>query len=180
MYNGKYNHRRRRSRWVKKAVILCAIAVMTFGLVGGTLAYLFTTTEDVSNTFTPPEIGVVINESFVNDQDVVKENVTITNTCEFPGYIRAAYVAYFENNGKIHPTVPVLDEDLGSNWTDKQDGWYLYNSVVPAEGTTENFINSLKLADGQIIPEGYKLVVDVLAEVVQERPAQAINDIWGY
>lgn len=192
MNNGKYT-RKRRLRWRKEFVLLCSIAILLIGMVGGSLAYLFMGTDAVTNTFTAPDIGVTIPEDFKNG-DTEKKDVKVTNSCDFEVYVRASYVAYFvavdddgniikDANGNtiVHPSTPSLNININTNdWvpSGNNDGYYVYKTTVAAGATTNNFINSASLAG--TAPDGYTLVIDVIGEVVQANPAEAKTQVWGY
>ncbi len=183
MYQGKHIRTlapktRRRLRWRQDFALICAIAVLLVGMIGGTVAYLIATTEPVQNTFTPAGSGIEINETF--DQ-VTKTNVTVTNQSDYPVYIRATYVAYWvsDTDGSILGEAPTL---TGSgvntdNWTFRsEDGYWYYNQIVAASATTSNFINEFSAS----AKEGYHLVIDVIAESVQAEPQDAVRDVWGF
>lgn len=186
MNNGKYV-RKRRLRWRKEFVLICSIAILLIGMVGGSLAYLFMSTDAVTNTFTAPNIGIDIPEDF-QDGNTEKKNVKVKNNCDFEVYARATYVAYWAKteNGvtTVHPTAPKVEVNINTtDWSPsgKNDGYYVYNTTVAAGVTTNNFINSAKLAANENAPEeGYTLVIDVIAEVVQANPAEAKTQVWGY
>lgn len=181
MINGKY-HRKRRLRWRREFVLVCSIVLLLIGMVGGSLAYLFMSTDPVTNTFTAPNIDVTIPEDFENG-DTEKKNVYVKNSCDFEVYARATYVAYWQNQQtlEIYPEIPVVAVTHGSGWEKQSDGYWLYNQKVAANSQTATpFIVLAKLADGQTAPEGYKLVIDVIAEVVQANPAEARTQLWGY
>ena len=179
MNNGKYT-RKRRLRWRKEFVLLCSIAILLIGMVGGSLAYLFMGTDAVTNTFTAPDIGVTIPEEFNGEK---KENVKVTNSCDFPVYARATYVVYWlDENGNVVPTKPLEDIDytitLGSDWISNGDYWY-YNKLLGARKTSNNFIDICQETDSDNAI-AYKLVVDVIGEVVQAEPKAAVQELWGF
>lgn len=179
MNNGKYT-RKRRLRWRKEFVLLCSIAILLIGMVGGSLAYLFMNTDAVTNTFTAPEIGVTIPENFNGDK---KENVKVTNSCDFPVYARATYVVYWlDEEGNVVPTQPVEDTDytisIGSNWNKSGDYWY-YNQLLGADKTSTDFIVLCQETETDNA-KAYKLVVDVIGEVVQAEPEAAVTELWGF
>lgn len=181
MYNGKFNKKNRRLRWRREFVLLCSILVLLIGMVGGTLAYLITNTDPVTNTFTAPEIDVTIPEDF-DDGDKVKSNVKVKNQCDFEVYARATYVAYWQNaSGEVYSETPDVSVEIGASWTNMSDGYYLYGSKVAAGAETGYFIVTAQLAEGETAPSSdYTLVIDVIGEVVQAEPEQAIKDVWGY
>ena len=85
-----YHGKRARKRPLARPVLLALSLVLVLGLsVGGTLAYLVTSTGPVTNTFTPGEVKTEIKEEFAND---IKENVYVTNTGTVDAYIRAQIV----------------------------------------------------------------------------------------
>lgn len=178
MNNGKYT-RKRRLRWRKEFVLACSIAILLIGMVGGSLAYLFMGTDAVTNTFTAPEIGVTIPETFDKD---VKKDVKVTNACDFPVYARATYVVYWlDEKGNVVPIQPVKDIDytisIGDDWEQDVDYWY-YNKLLGAGKTSSDFIvlcQETKTDNAK----AYKLVVDVIGEVVQAEPVDAVTELWG-
>ncbi len=189
MYQGKHTRkavssskpkRRRRPLFRKEFVVLCSVLVLLIGMVGGSLAYLVTNTEDVKNTFTPPTVDVDVTESFDGN---VKKNVKFQNTSDFPVYMRATYAAYWVKDGTddapvVYPEAPVLTSTFGSDWgTQKEDGYYYYNKIVAEDAWSTDFIVSMK-ASNEV--EGYHLVVDVIVETVQASPEQAVMDVWGF
>ncbi len=181
MYQGKHIRtpkpkRHRRLRWHKEFLTLCSVLVLLIGVVGGTLAYLVTNTAPVTNTFTPATSGIDIPEDFKGE---VKKDVKVENKSDYPVYARATYVAYWvSEDGSVLPEVPTLT-GRGINTTDwtyrTEDGYWYYNKILPAGGTTSNFINEFTAGK----KDGCHLVIDVIAETVQAEPKQAVIDVWG-
>ena len=110
MYQGKFTNsaasgstprRKRRLSWRKEFVLACSAIVLLIGFAGGSLAYLFTHTDSIRNTFTPAEVDVTIQEAFDHQK---KENVKFQNTGDVPVYMRARLVInWTDANGKIVP-----------------------------------------------------------------------------
>lgn len=186
MYQGKYTNnvtgnaprRKRRLRWNRQFVLLVSVVALMVGMVVGSLAYLFTSTGPVQNTFTPALPEVTIPEDFNKE---IKKDVKVQNNSDFKAYVRATYTVYWlDAAGNVDATVPTSAYSIEINTTDwkKLDGVYYYTKgAVDADGTTSNFINSCAPTDSA--PAGYQLVVDVSAEVVQAVPTQAVIDVWG-
>ena len=126
----------------KKTVLLLAMVVLILaGAVGGTLAYIVTSSGPVQNTFTPAHVTCAVEESdFVDGTSTIKNNVTIRNTGNTSAYIRAAVVAnWCDASSKILAPQPVTLERpiLGDGWSrNTTDGYYYYSSSVPAGGST--------------------------------------------
>lgn len=179
MYNGKYNNRKRRLRWNKQFVLLVSILALLVGVVGGSLAYLFTNTTPVKNTFTPGKVACKINEDF---NRTTKSNVTVQNTGNTDAYIRARVVVTWQDEkGNVYPATPAAGTDYsityGSDWTSK-DGYYYYNSTVAPGNSTGNLIVSCTSKGTE--PTGYTLHVEILADAIQSSPASAAKEAWGY
>ena len=88
----------------------------------------------------PDEIEVEVEDQVVG---AVKQDVTITNTGNSPGYVRAAIIGYWVNN-KGDVTMPWLESDgefdWGNEWSQYwkkgSDGFYYYLRPVPAKTAT--------------------------------------------
>lgn len=171
------NNKKRRLRWRKEFVLVCAIAVLLLGTVGGTLAYLIAQTGAITNVFTAPNVEVTVPETFDGTE---KKDVKVQNSCDFAVYARATYVAYWQDAaGNIYPDNPDLDISINEeDWVQVGSHWY-YKKTLAAGAASPNFINSAKLAEGATAPEGYHLVIDVIGEVVQADPIEAVQDVWG-
>lgn len=172
MKYGKYsnNNKKRRLRWNKQFVLLVSIATLLVGIVGGSLAYLFTNTDPVVNTFVPGEVKIEINEP--GWDGTIKNNVTLTNTGNVPAYIRARIVVTWQNDaGEIYHQAPGADDYTvtwhpDGGWTGSGNGWYTTTDKIPAGEETPILFTNCK-PDVQAPEEGYFLVVDVIAEAIQ-------------
>lgn len=180
MYNGKYN-RKRRLRWKREFVLTCSVVILVLGMVGGSLAYLFTNTAPVENTFTPPTIEVEVTEGF---DEVVKTNAGVKNTSSFNAYVRATYAIFWQNEaGDVYGEAPELGTDysltMGNNWVKVSDGYCYYTagSVAPNAVAADLIVKCERL--NTPAPEGYHMVVDVIGELIQAEPADAVTEIWG-
>lgn len=154
-----------------KRILLLAlvVAILACG-VGGTIAYLITNTGSVVNTFQPAYVTSSVNEPEWRDGNTTKSNVTITNTGNVSAYIRAAIVITWKDKyGNTMPEVPGSGDyslTIGSDWTLGSDGYYYYNSVVAAKGTTKNLINSCSPIYTNYT-DGRKLCVEVIGSAIQ-------------
>lgn len=189
MYQGKFTNsaasgstprRKPRLSWRKEFVLACSAIVLLIGFAGGSLAYLFTHTDSITNTFTPAEVDVTIQEKF--DHQKKKENVKFKNKGDVPVYMRARLVInWTDANGKIVPQpegYSFTKEGLpGTNWV--QNGtYYYYTKAVPAGESTTNLVDSITATTPKD-PE-YYLLVDVLVETIQATPTDAVTAAWGF
>lgn len=173
MYKGNYSsrnkNRKRRLRWHKEFVLLMSVVVLLVGVAGGSLAYLFTNSDPVTNTFLPANVDSVPVES-MNAGKTEKTNIGAKNTSNIPAFLRATISYHWENAaGQILAETPsvTIDETLGETI-----GWfkvgeiYYYKNVVPADTAVSTYFISSISVNGTA-PEGYHLVVDVLTEAIQ-------------
>ena len=64
MYRNKHSRRRRRSAFGIKAFVLSlAVSLMVFSLIGGSLAWLMTSTDPIVNVFTYGDIRITLTET---------------------------------------------------------------------------------------------------------------------
>lgn len=170
-------------------ICLLLTVVMT---IGGTVAYLFTSSQDVQNTFDPARVG---NHIVEDNNGTTKEDVKVQNSVKndttnvVDAYIRATYVVNWKDSTGTY-LIPAKSTDyvveFGSNWVKGSDGFYYYkNSVAPGE-YTDVFIESLRIADGVSAPEsGYTLNVEILSQSVQAKGTNADGKTpfelaWGF
>ena len=176
-YTGKYTRKRRFSG--KSLALLVSALVLSFAMVGGTLAWLTAGADAITNNLNVPVPGIDIDEDFDGS---VKENVGITNTGDIPLYVRLRLVINFQHKpdpeeGQVPAVAPVAAEQGknieiqwsgNENWVQGSDGYYYYRLPLAPESSTAPLINSIKPLPGADIPEGYDLDVQVLAQYVQK------------
>ncbi len=174
----------------KQPVALVALLVLLCCTVAGTLAYLVTSTNSVTNTFTPASVSTAVDETFKNG---VKSDVKIQNTGNIDAYIRATVIVNWANDaGEISGTpVKTTDYTIAYNTNDwyqdtKTDYWYCTTAVpskeqvtVEEDSFTPILITECKLAEGATVPDGYHLQVTILADGIQSKPADAVIQAWG-
>lgn len=195
-------------RWKKSAIFLVSLMLILSAAVGGTLAYLITKTDPVSNTFNPTEVTSWVDE---DTKDGIKSNVTIKNTGDVSAYIRAAVViTWRDEDGNVYGQVPVACETPGcdhesescnadylityfdgnSGWVQRDsDGFYYYIQPVEAGDSTEALIESCEALRELVIGEGddqvtYRLSVEIIGSAVQAEGADSkgnkpIELAWG-
>lgn len=165
----------------KRLVLLITSLSILFVLaVGTTLAYLFTQTEPIVNTFTPSTVGIDIDEKIDKN---VKENVKIKNTGDIDVYVRAiVVVSWKDKDGNVYATAPVEGTDYNATWT--KDGWvekdgvYYYTSPVKPGEYTGILLTECKPVEDEEAPEGYNLSVEILSSAIQAEPTDAVEDAW--
>lgn len=159
----------------KKSILLVTmVALLLTFAVGGTVAYLFTQTKSITNTFTPTTPGVDVEDKVEGN---VKKDVVVTNTSDFDAYIRVAVVANWCNeNGEI---VEAWNDygSLGvssSEWV-RIDDYYYHKAPVKAGDKVTLFTN---YDAGKAPVDGAHLVMDIVAQCIQAKPTSAVTDTW--
>lgn len=170
-------------RSTRKLLITIALAVLVLAIsCGVTLAYLYTETTPVQNTFTAGKVDTEIVEDF---DGTVKQNVAIKNTGNVPSYIRVMLVFTWssEDGSLVYPTTPVAGTDYeiaygnSAFWKQGVDGYWYYTAPVNAGDSTANLIDSVKMVEGKA-PDGYYLSVEVIASSIQTTPTDAVVNSW--
>ena len=158
-------------RTAKSSALIIALALILVLAVGGTVAYIFTQTDPVINTFTPTEAKITVDEETSNNQ---KTSITVVNNSTgVPVYIRVALVAnMIDDEGNVTGAADVPTFTLGKDWIKGSDGYYYYTEPVPVGGSTGNLLKSQMILD-----ENMQVVV--LADAIQAMPKQDVIDAWG-
>lgn len=181
------NFEKRTTKGAKtKSILLTASVFLLLAvLIGGTLALLIDTTNDVTNTFDLVEIPNEVIETFDGE---TKSNVSIknSNTQGEPAYIRAVIVVTWAEvdangsaTGTVYSTVPVPGVDYtmtmgtSANWVKGVDGyWYYKMPVASGQNTDTLIVSCVTIVDGETgvspnQPEGYVLSVEIAAQSIQ-------------
>lgn len=160
-----------------KALIVAALAVVILtAAVGGTMAWLSTQTQDLTNTFVPAKVTCAVVEDFTDK--TTKKDVRIQNTGTTDAYIRAMIVANWctADSKVVKTATPTYVGLPGSGWVE-HDGFYYYTQPVAPNQTTSMLFT--KCEQGTV-PEGADhLEVNIICQAVQSTPANAVTEAWG-
>ena len=183
----------------KKSIIIASVMLLLLATVGTTLAYIFTETKPVENTFNPSKVSCAVVENngtpvtgSVTDTGNVKENVQIKNTGDTDAYIRVEVVVNWmdEAGTKVWATKPVEGADgdytitynLSNGWFNGGDGFYYYSKTISPEKLTTILINEAKqLKSAPQTPDGiqYYLSIEIVASAIQSTPETVVENHWG-
>ena len=174
MYNGSHVSPRKKSGGPRRPLLLLASLVLLLALaVGGTVAWLNSSSGPVTNTMIPGQVPITINETF---NGTTKSGVTVTNKGNIDAYIRVAIVANAvdENGNIIAGTAPSYTVDE-TKWQ-LLDGYYYYKGAVKPDRTTEQlFKGDVKVTGGEL---------NILAESIQVlggiNGQTASANAWGH
>lgn len=171
---GKRNPKRPGGRLAAMTVATVLLLALT---VGGTVAWLTSKTNDITNTFTPSKVTCEVQESF---DGKVKTNVNVKNTGDTTAFIRVKLVTYRTNDDGEHigGTAELPGINFGVNWF-SFGGYYYYKLPVVPGGQTDNLINSITLTETYDDADGGHQAIDVMAEAIQSQPEAAVKEAWG-
>lgn len=178
------------------ALLVCLLLTVAIA-VSGTIAYLFTSTDPVVNTFVPVTPGIEIPEYM---HETIKENATIQNTGDVDSYLRAKIVVTWQNDkGEVYHEAPELNihytMQIGANWV--RNGKYYYYTKVTAPGqpaVIKDANGEIKYGEGidaadmlivkaevisQAPVDGYTLHIEILGQAIQADPKEAVMEAWG-
>lgn len=201
---------------------ICAVMGIIIVSVSGVLivrAYLTAKTNDKINPFAPmtytnTEVSEPEHE-FSSTQDINKD-ITVAKSAKVknlagsdkkPVFIRVAltYSVYDENGVNVTSEYPIqgyeFPNGLGTGWTQKNDGYYYYNAIVPPGGETNEIFAPvdpevksprLKVLLDKDLPTTYRIEVNVIADTVQavatdsskwtasDYTAAEVNKVWNH
>ena len=161
----------RARRTAKSSALIIALALILVLAVGGTVAYIFTQTGPVINTFTPADAKITVDEQTSSNQKT--EIIVKNNSTGVPVYIRVALVAnMIDKDENVTGAANVPTFTPGDNWIVGNDGYYYYTEPVPVGGSTGNLLQSPMTLD-----ENMQVVV--LADAIQAEPTTAVTQAWG-
>lgn len=178
-------------RGKRRGLILALIVCLCSILSVASLAYLFTSTSPVENTFEKTHVACEVVETF---DGTVKSDVQIQNTGSVQSYIRAAVVVTWvpagedsaAASGSVTARKPVAGTDYtieyaaaDSGWVKGTDGYWYYTVPVDPNNSTQTLIESCRLAQGAAPPAGYRLSVEIVASAIQSTPVEAVLDSWS-
>lgn len=171
---GKFS-KGRRSRGTKVLPLLLALVLLT-GTVAGTLAYLFTNTDPVVNTFTPASVPNVPEEKF---DGFTKTEIKVKVEGNIAAYVRVKLVTYRvdDNGNHIGGTATIPTFTLGENWFEK-DGYYYYAKPVEPGKTSGNLLGTSITLEKYTDADGGKQVIEVISESIQSVPTSTVESVW--
>lgn len=168
-------------------ICLLLAVVMT---VGGTLAYLFTSTTPVENTFNPAKVGNHVEET---NSGTTKTDVKIENSIKgetddeiVDAYIRATYIVTWQKTEDgVKYMLPADDGDytvelnldnsaagdVPGKWVAFGDYYYFTGIVAPGK-VTDILIKSIAPVSSKA-PEGYALNVEIISQSIQAEGTDA-------
>ena len=174
---GKRTSKRPTGRLAAMALATVLLLALT---IGGTVAWLTSKTNDITNTFTPSKVMCAVSEIFYGDTGV-KSNVNVTNVGDTDAFIRVKLVTYRTNAERKHigGVAEVPKFTPGDGWVKYGDYYYYTKPVAPNAQPEKALIDNIQLTSGYTDADGGYQAMDVMAEAIQSQPAQAVGEAWG-
>lgn len=183
----------------KKSIIITSIIFLLLVTVGTTLAFVFTETDPIENTFLPSKVSCAVVEAdgapvsgAIVETGKTKTNVRIKNTGDTAAYIRVAVVINWtsEDGSRVWAIDPIRNTDyeisynLDDGWFKGSDGFYYYSKIVSPDKLTNILIEHAALKNGVTPPIGtdntqYYFSVEIIASAIQSTPAATVFKQWG-
>lgn len=174
----------------RRTASVIALALAGLLAIGGTVAFLVDSSNEVRNTFTPAAVKTDIRETFIGS---VKSKVQIENLQEsaanIPAYIRAKVVVNWAtaDGGNVYGVAPVLGVDytdwtagaVGNGWI-AGGGYYYWPSPVDPGEFTGFLIEEIAVSSDVTPPSGYVLSVEILTEAVQAEGGRMVDGSFVY
>lgn len=177
-------------------VLLVSLSLILVVGVGVTLAYVFASTGNVVNTFTPSHVSCAVVEMNNNSQETTqvsagkvenltsKQEVQIKNTGDTEAYIRAAIIVTWKKaDGTVYAKSPVENVDYimqlnltPDGWVLGADGYYYYTKPVAAGATTGMLISS---ATAGTDLDGYYISIEIVASAIQSNLGNDAQSAWA-
>ena len=189
MYKGKYEDKHREEaaapasektlRTGRVTAIVMATVLLLALAIGGTVAWLSTNDEPITNTFTPSKVVCEVTEKF---NGTVKSDVNVQNTGDIDAFIRVKLVTYRTNDAGDHigGTAELPRFELGDNWVKYGDYYYYTKPVAPNRAPVTNLTkSSMTLKGNYDDADGGNQAIDVMAEAIQSVPEAAVQAAWG-
>lgn len=177
-------------------VLLVSLSLILVVGVGVTLAYVFASTGNVVNTFTPSKVACAVVEMNNNSQETTqvsagkvenltsKQEVKIKNTGDTEAYIRAAIIVTWKKaDGTVYAKSPVENVDYimqlnltPDGWVLGADGYYYYTKPVAAGDMTGMLISS---ATAKTTTGEYSVSIEIVASAIQSNLGNDAQSAWA-
>ena len=154
---------------LKTAIFILSVILVL--LCGTTFALMYRQTQELNNQLEAAFVACTVGEDF---DGVKKDSITVKNTGNIDAYLRVCLVSYWVD-GEGH----IISKPSQILALSKADGWiagtgnvYYYSKpIAPGDSTPNLLAAALNLENLQ--------VVEVFADAIQSKPAEAVTDSWG-
>lgn len=163
----------------KKILSVFVLLSLSFLLLQQSSAFLeWVSEKPVINLFILNKPEHQIDEKFDGE---IKEDITVENTGSIDVYVRVLLSPQWtweDEDGQKHVDIEPfeIDFDLDDKWL-KRDGIYYYKEVLRPGDKTTDLLNGTKIKAKP--KENKTLEIDVIAESIQTKPIDKVEDAWS-
>jgi hypothetical protein len=161
-------------RKILKIVILI-LSIILLLLCGTAFALMYRQTQPLNNQLEAAFVACAVEEDFDGE---TKTSIAIKNTGNIDAYLRVRLVSYWvDSDGNITSKPsrmpPVF---VTSGWVTGTGNTYYYSQPVAPGDITTNLLNADITLEEE---DGYLQVIEVFADAIQSKPAEAVTTSWG-
>lgn len=175
-------HSRKKTVTHKIPLAAFCLALILLCGIGGTLAYLVSSTGPVTNTFVAAKVDNKIDETYENN---IKSSIKVENKGNVDIFVRVKLVSYRVNDSGDHigGDAPIDEFELNvADWFE-HNGCYYYRHPLEAGSFTDDLIITER-DEGIVLKEytdadGGKQVIEVMSEAIQTEPGTAVEEAWS-
>lgn len=161
-------------RKILKIVILI-LSIILLLLCGTAFALMYRQTQPLNNQLEAAFVACDVEEDFNGE---TKTSIAIKNTGNIDAYLRVRLVSYWEDSdGNITSKPSWMPRvSVTSGWVTGTGNTYYYSQpVAPGDFTTNLLDADITLKE----ENGYLQVIEVFADAIQSKPAEAVTTSWG-
>ena len=161
-------------RKILKIVILI-LSIILLLLCGTAFALMYRQTQPLNNQLEAAFVACDVEEDFNGE---TKTSIAIKNTGNIDAYLRVRLVSYWvDSNGNITSKPSWMPPvSVTSGWVTGTGNTYYYSQpVAPGDITTNLLYADITLEE----EDGYLQVIEVFADAIQSKPAEAVTTSWG-
>lgn len=161
-------------RKILKIVILI-LSIILLLLCGTAFALMYRQTQPLNNQLEAAFVACAVEEDFDGE---TKTSIAIKNTGNIDAYLRVRLVSYWvDSDGNITSKRSRMPQvSVTSGWVTGTGNTYYYSQpVAPGDSTTNLLYADITLEE----EDGYLQVIEVFADAIQSKPAEAVTTSWG-
>ena len=161
-------------RKILKIVILI-LSIILLLLCGTAFALMYRQTQPLNNQLEAAFVACDVEENFNGE---TKTRIAIKNTGNIDAYLRVRLVSYWvDSDGNITSKPSRMPRvSVTSGWVTGTGNTYYYSQpVAPGDITTNLLDADITLKE----EDGYLQVIEVFADAIQSKPAEAVTTSWG-
>lgn len=158
-----------------------ALLLIFSSAAGGSLAYLYASSDTAKNSFKEVHAAGRVKEEFDGTE---KRNVSVVNTGDIDVWVRVSLVPAWEDDrgNAVNQAADLNDLNLSFGtgaWFKASDGRYYCSVKISPGSETPVLINSAAVnPSSEGFKAGYHMNLQILCETIQAEPHDAVESAW--